>query len=102
MEKFVKVVEDGKEKEVGYLSFVYRVSKVGEIVFIKVIVMEEVKRGRGVLVNVCCFGYVNIDMLKGRGIKMVEEGVSMLVMFVLEDIRGEIGGFWKEGKSVEW
>lgn len=102
MEKFVKAVEEGKEKEAGYPSSAYRVSKAGETAFTKVIAMEEAKRGRGVLVNACCPGYVNTDMTKGKGTKTVEQGASTPVMLALEDIRGETGGFWREGKSVEW
>ncbi|KAK0267402.1 hypothetical protein LTR35_016351 [Friedmanniomyces endolithicus] len=69
MEKFKAAVAEGKEKQAGFPSAAYAVSKAGETAFTKAIAMEEAKRNRGVLVNACCPGYVKTDMTKGGGAK---------------------------------
>jgi len=69
MEKFKSAVSEGKEKDAGFPSAAYAVSKAGETAFTKVIAMEEAKRNRGVLVNACCPGYVKTDMTRGGGAK---------------------------------
>lgn len=69
MEKFKVAVTEGKEKQAGFPSAAYAVSKAGETAFTKVIAMEEAKRQRGILVNACCPGYVKTDMTKGGGAK---------------------------------
>lgn len=94
MEKFKAAVEDGREKEAGFPSAAYAVSKAGETAFTKAIAMEEAKRGRGVLVNACCPGYVNTDMTKGNGTKTTDEGAKTPVMLALHDIGGKTGEFW--------
>ncbi|KAK3059336.1 hypothetical protein LTR53_020409, partial [Teratosphaeriaceae sp. CCFEE 6253] len=48
MEKFKSAVADGKEKEAGFPSAAYAVSKAGETAFTKAIAAEEAKRDRGV------------------------------------------------------
>ena len=61
MTKFQAAADEDKVKEAGYPSAGYAVSKAGETAFTKVIAMEEEKRGRGVLVNACCPGYVKVS-----------------------------------------
>nr|POF04030.1 carbonyl reductase [nadph] 1 [Quercus suber] len=56
MNEFQTAVEEGREREAGFPSAAYAVSKAGETAVTKVIAMEEEKRGRGVLVNACCPG----------------------------------------------
>lgn len=94
MERFKAVVKDGQEKEAGFPSAAYAVSKAGETAFTKVIAMEESKRGRGVLVNACCPGYVKTDMTRGGGAKTPDEGAKTPVMLALQDIGGTTGEFW--------
>ena len=59
MERFQSAVNEGNERAAGFPSVAYGVSKAGETAFTKAIAMEEQKRGRGILVNACCPGYVN-------------------------------------------
>ena len=94
MEKFKQAVDDGKEKEAGFPSAAYAVSKAGETAFTKAIAMEEAKRGRNVLVNACCPGYVKTDMTRGGGAKTPDQGAKTPVMLALEDIGGKTGEFW--------
>lgn len=58
MEKFESAVEEGKEKEAGFPSAAYAVSKAGETGFTKAIAMREQKKGSSVLINACCPGSV--------------------------------------------
>lgn len=102
MERFQAAVADGKETEAGFPSAAYAVSKAGETAFTKVVAMEEQKRGRGVLVNACCPGYVNTDMTKGRGAKTTDDGAKTPVMLALGDIGGRTGGFWQSEREIEW
>jgi carbonyl reductase 1 len=100
MENFQSVVEDGREKEAGYPSAAYAVSKAGETAFTKAIAMEQ--QTPGVLINACCPGYVNTDMTKGRGRKSTDAGAKTPVMLALEDIGGRTGEFWQSEQIVEW
>ena len=102
MEKFTSDVSAGKEKNEGWPSAAYTVSKAGEIAFTKVIAMEEEKSGRGVLVNVCCPGWVNTDMSKGRGPKTPDQGAETPVLLALGEFGGSVGGFWQKERLIEW
>jgi len=102
MEKFTEAVADGREKEAGFPSAAYAVSKAGETAFTKAIAMEEEKRNRGVLVNACCPGYVKTDMTKGGGAKTPDQGAQTPVMLALQDIGGKTGGFWQSEREIEW
>ncbi|KAK4495901.1 hypothetical protein PRZ48_013169 [Zasmidium cellare] len=102
MQQFHTAVDDGREKEAGFPSAAYAVSKSGETAFTKVLAMEEAKRNRGVLVNACCPGYVNTDMTKGRGRKTPDQGAMTPVMLALHDIGGKFGEFWMGEEVTEW
>ncbi|GAB7364538.1 hypothetical protein MBLNU230_g5345t1 [Neophaeotheca triangularis] len=102
MERFKVAAAEGKEKEAGFPSAAYATSKAGEIAMTKVVAAEEAKRGRGVLLNACCPGYVNTDMTKGRGAKTIDQGAQTPVMLALQDIGGKHGGFWQSEKELEW
>lgn len=58
MERFQSAVEQGKEKEAGFPSAAYAVSKAGEIGFTKAIASREQQKGSSVLISACCPGYV--------------------------------------------
>jgi carbonyl reductase 1 len=98
MQDFTKAVQDGKEKELGWPSAAYAVSKAGTTAFTKAIAAQNDK----VLINACCPGYVNTDMTKGNGVKTPDQGAKTPVMLALEDINGSSGGFWQSEKIIEW
>ncbi|PIA97223.1 Carbonyl reductase [NADPH] 1 [Cercospora beticola] len=102
MQRFQKSVDEGREKEDGFPSAAYAVSKAGEIAFTKVIAAEEKKKGRDVLVNACCPGYVKTDMTRGGGRKTVDEGAQTPVLLALHDIGGKTGEFWQHEDTIEW
>lgn len=98
MQDFTKAVQDGIEKELGWPSAAYAVSKAGTTAFTKAIAAGNDK----VLINACCPGYVNTDMTKGNGVKTPDQGAKTPVMLALEDINGSKGGFWQSEKIIEW
>jgi carbonyl reductase 1 len=102
MEKFKAAVAEGKEREAGFPSAAYAVSKAGMIAMTKAVAMEQLKENRQVLVNACCPGYVKTDMTRGGGSKTVDEGARTPVMLALDDIGGKTGGFWQSEKEIEW
>ena len=102
MEAFTTAVAEGKEKEKGWPSAAYAVSKTGIIGMTRAIALEQRREGTGVLVNSCCPGYVNTDMTRGRGSKTVDEGAQTPVMLAVGDIGGEVGEFWQNEKIIEW
>ena len=102
MESFTRAVEQGKEKELGWPSAAYAVSKSGITGMTRAVALEEREKGNGVLVNSCCPGYVNTDMTKHRGAKTVDEGAQTPILLACKDIRGTVGEFWQHEKVVEW
>jgi carbonyl reductase 1 len=102
MKDFTKAVEEGKEKELGWPSAAYAVSKAGATAFTKAIAAQQDKTGRRVLINACCPGYVNTDMTKGNGVKTPDEGAKTPVMLALQDFGGTSGGFWQSEQIIEW
>lgn len=102
MQQFQQAVSDGREKEAGFPSAAYAVSKAGEIAFTKVIAAEEKQRGRDILVNACCPGYVKTDMTKGGGRKTVDEGAQTPVKLALHDIGNKTGEFWQHEDIIDW
>lgn len=102
MDKFTAAAAEGKEKDAGFPSAAYAVSKAGEIAMTKVVAMEEKKSGGSRLVNACCPGYVNTDMTKGNGVKTPDQGAKTPVLLALGDFGGKTGGFWQEEREIEW
>lgn len=68
MKEFVSAVEAGKEKDAGFPSAGYAVSKAGIIGGTRALARQEKEKGSKVLINVCCPGYVNTDMTKGENL----------------------------------
>ena len=95
MEAFTKAVEQGKEKEQGWPSAAYAVSKSGVTGMTRAVALEvaEGQTGKGVLVNSCCPGYVSTDMTKHRAAKTVDQGAQTPVFLACGDIGGKAGEF---------
>ena len=102
IEQFTHAVELGQEKEKGWPSAAYAVSKSGVTGMTRAIALEERRSGGGRLVNSCCPGYVDTDMTKHRGSKTVDEGAKTPVMLALGEINGVVGEFWQNEKVIEW
>lgn len=102
MQDFASAVEAGKEKEAGFPSAGYAVSKAGLIGGTRALALAEQEKGSPVLINSCCPGYVKTDMTKGGGHKTPDEGAQTPVMLALEDLKGQTGLFWSNKKPEEW
>lgn len=102
MEDFHAAVKAGKEKEAGFPSAAYAVSKAGLIGGTRALARSEKEKGSDLLINSCCPGYVNTDMTKGNGTKTPDEGAQTPVMLALQDIKGQKGAFWQSEKQIEW
>jgi carbonyl reductase 1 len=102
MKDFASAVESGKEKEAGFPSAAYAVSKAGLIGGTRALAIQETEKGSGVLINCCCPGYVNTDMTKGNGTKTPDEGAQTPVLLAIQDVKGRTGTFWQNEKEIEW
>ncbi len=102
MEAFTSAVKEGKEREKGWPSAAYAVSKSGVTGMTRAIARQHNQSGGTVLVNSCCPGYVNTDMTKHRGSKTVDEGAQTPVLLALGDIGGKFGEFWQHERIIEW
>ncbi|KAL8775198.1 MAG: hypothetical protein Q9194_003814 [Teloschistes cf. exilis] len=102
MENFTAAVKEGEEKEQGWPSAAYAVSKTGAIGMTRAIALEHGQEGGQVLVNSCCPGYVITDMTKGRGSLTPNQGAQTPVFLALGDIRGKSGEFWEDQEVSQW
>ena len=102
MEAFTSAVKEGKEKEKGWPSAAYAVSKSGITGMTRAIALEHKEQGGTVLVNSCCPGFVDTDMTRHRGGKTADEGAQTPVLLALGDIEGTYGKFWQNERVIEW
>jgi carbonyl reductase 1 len=102
MKDFETAVEAGKEKELGWPSAAYAVSKAGLIGATRALAAAEKEKGGNVLINSCCPGFVNTDMTKGNGTRTPDEGAQTPVLLAIGDIKGQSGLFWRYESPVDW
>lgn len=102
MRDFAAAVDAGKEKEAGFPSAAYAVSKAGLIGGTRALARQEQEKGSSILINACCPGYVNTDMSKGNGTKTPDQGAQTPVLLAIQDIQGQSGTFWQEEKKIQW
>ncbi|KAI4235752.1 MAG: hypothetical protein LQ352_008066 [Teloschistes flavicans] len=102
MESFTAAVKEGKEKQQGWPSAAYAVSKSGAIGMTRAIALQHAQEGGQVLVNSCCPGYVNTDMTRGGGNLTPDQGARTPVFLALRDIGGRYGEFWEHEEVSEW
>ncbi|KAH7399129.1 carbonyl reductase [Phaeosphaeria sp. MPI-PUGE-AT-0046c] len=103
MSDFAAAVEMGKEKEEGFPSAAYAVSKAGLIAGGKVLGREHAGKEAGKELYSVDPGYVNTDMSKGNGTRTPDQGADTSVKLALKVIGGGgQGEFWRDGREVEW
>lgn len=95
MNKFVEDIKKGVYQKEGWFSSVYGVMKIGVIVLFRIYVrkLSEQRKGDKIFLNVCCLGWVRIDMVGFKVIKSLEEGVEIFVylVFLFLDVEGFYG-----------
>ena len=102
MAKFTTDVREGKEKERGWPSAGYAVSKAGVTGMTLALATAEKRTGSGRLINACCPGYVVTDMTRGGGVKTPDQGAQTPVLLAIGDIKNQSGLFWEDEKPAHW
>jgi NAD(P)-dependent dehydrogenase (short-subunit alcohol dehydrogenase family) len=77
----------------------YRVSKTALNALTRILAAE--LRGDGILVNSVCPGWVATDM-GGPGGRPVEQGAASVMWAVRLGDDGPTGGFFREGRQIDW
>jgi NAD(P)-dependent dehydrogenase (short-subunit alcohol dehydrogenase family) len=77
----------------------YRVSKASLNALTRILAVE--LRGDGILVNSVCPGWVATDM-GGPGGRPVAEGAASVMWAVLLPDDGPTGGFFRDGRPIDW
>ena len=77
----------------------YRVSKTALNALTRILAVE--LRGDRILVNSVCPGWVATDM-GGPGGRPVEEGAASVMWAVRLDDDGPTGGFFRDGRRIDW
>jgi carbonyl reductase 1 len=107
MEAFKKAVAEGTEKEQGWPSAAYAVSKAGVTGMTRALAKQEAESKKNDsdglrLINACCPGWVVTDMTKGKGRKTPDQGAQTPVLLALGDIGSQMGLFWQNEKPIDW
>jgi NAD(P)-dependent dehydrogenase (short-subunit alcohol dehydrogenase family) len=61
-----------------------------------------VTKGRGVLVNAVCPGWVRTDMGGPNATRSIEEGMEGIVWAATLPDDGPTGGFFRDGRKIDW
>ena len=91
--------EAGALKEMRAHAPAYRASKLA-LNGLTLMMAEELRRS-GVLVNAVCPGWVATDM-GGRGGRSVAEGAAGIVWAATLPDDGPTGGFFRDGRPLDW
>ena len=98
--EFVTAVRRGDHARLGWPSNAYRVSKVALNALTRILARE--LRGTSIKVNAICPGWVRTRM-GGRGAdRSPEEGARGIVWAARLPPDGPSGGFFRDGKAIEW
>jgi len=89
----------GAWKNLGARTPAYALSKLGLNGLTRMLAAD--LRGSGVLVNAVCPGWVATDM-GGEGGRPVEDGARGIVWAALLPDDGPSGGFFRDGRPIEW
>jgi NAD(P)-dependent dehydrogenase (short-subunit alcohol dehydrogenase family) len=89
----------GSLADMGGGAPAYRVSKAALNALTRILATE--LREDGILVNSVCPGWVATDM-GGPGGRPVEEGAASVLWAVLLPDDGPTGGFFRDGRRVDW
>ncbi len=100
MTSFVERVRVGRHEQEGWPSSAYTVSKAGLNALTRTWAPELSKQQ--IQINAICPGWVRTDMGGPAAQRSVEQGASGIVWAALLDSSGPTGGFFRDGKAIDW
>ena len=100
MESFVADVDADRNREAGWPSSAYNVSKVGINALTRLLAREFATRG--IKVNAVCPGWVRTDMGGRQATRGVEEGARGIVWAATLGGDGPSGGFFRDRQPIAW
>jgi len=99
MNGFVRAVGRGEHAKLGWPSSAYSVSKVGLNTLARILARDLAPRR--IRVNAVCPGWARTDMGGRSAPRSVEEGAASIVSSAAPE-KGPTGGFFQDGKAIEW
>lgn len=90
----------GQWKDLGSGFFAYRLSKLALNAVTRELAASV--RGQNLLVNSVCPGWVRTKMGGASAPRSIEEGISGIVWAATLPESGPSGGFFRDGKEIEW
>lgn len=100
VDEFVSAVAAGRHEAAGWPSSAYRVSKIAMNALTRILARELAPRR--ILVNAVCPGWVRTDMSGPMASRSVEEGAAGVVWAAMLAADGPTGGFFRDGKPIDW
>jgi len=99
VEEYKKFAKEGTRKANGYPESAYRVSKAAEIAY--TLLQHEQLKGKGIVVNACCPGFVDTDMTNHKGTKTIEEGADTPIYLSI-DPNAPLGKYVRDRNVMDW
>ena len=104
MNTFVADVAAGQYRQRGWPSNAYRVSKIGLNALVRV--WAPAFAERRIAINAVCPGWVRTDMGGRSASRGVEKGAASIVWAATRPASGDgaapTGGFFRDGRRIEW
>lgn len=98
--EFLQAVERGTYRREGWPGSAYRVSKAALNAYVRILAREWA--GTGVRINAVCPGWVRTGMGGRTAPRGVAKGARGIVWAATLPAGGPSGGFFRDGKAIEW
>ncbi|MCB1489433.1 MAG: SDR family oxidoreductase [Bauldia sp.] len=97
---FVDAVANGSYASAGWPGSAYKVSKAGLNALTRILARD--LAARDIKVNAVCPGWVRTDMGGSSAPRNVEKGAASIVWAAEIDRDGPTGGFFRDGRPIDW